>query len=418
MESLSNMHFNLRYLILLIAVSSSMASISQKETEKEITFISTKIDSIDLQREKLLVKLEELKLNKIQDDLSAVGNPICSEEIEIIYHKAMILGYNENHEQAQWVSHIVLPDVEEGNVSRTNNFRKDELVTSRTASKADYWYSGYDRGHLAPSADFRWSKTALSESYFYSNMAPQLPELNREKWAELENAIREYVIENKIQVYVVTGGILNDSLPRMQNKGRENEVSIPGFFYKVILDNYNHRGIGFVMPNGNCNYPIMSYAISIDSVEALTGINFFSKIKDEDLTEQKVDIDIWQLGTKKGNVTPLNPTTLEKGMINSVQAQYNIGTKSTVCGTVVSTKYSEKSGATFLNLDNKFPNQIFSATIWKDNRANFSYIPEVELKDRKVCITGNITNNKGTPTMNISNEKSIKIITEENEGNQ
>ena len=109
-----------------------------------------------------------------------------------------------------------------------NNFRKDELVTSGTASKADYWYSGYDRGHLAPSADFRWSKTALSESYFYSNMAPQLPELNREKWAELENAIREYVIENKIQVYVVTGGILNDSLPRMQNKGRENEVSIPG----------------------------------------------------------------------------------------------------------------------------------------------------------------------------------------------
>ena len=118
----------------------------------------------------------------------------------------MILGYNENHEQAQWVSHIVLPDVEKGNVSRTNNFRKDELVTSGTASKADYWYSGYDRGHLAPSADFRWSKTALSESYFYSNMAPQLPELNREKWAELENAIREYVIENKIQVYVVTGG--------------------------------------------------------------------------------------------------------------------------------------------------------------------------------------------------------------------
>ena len=82
MESLSNMHFNLRYLILLIAASISISSFSQTETEKEITFISTKIDSIDLQRDKLLVQLEELKLNKIQDDLSAVGNPICSEEIE------------------------------------------------------------------------------------------------------------------------------------------------------------------------------------------------------------------------------------------------------------------------------------------------------------------------------------------------
>ena len=418
MESLSNMHFNLRYLILLIAASISISSFSQTETEKEIMFISAKIDSIDLQKGELLDQLEELKLNKIQDDLSAIGNPICSEKIEIIYHNAMILGYNEKHEQAQWVSHIVLPDVEEGNVSRTNNFRKDELVTSGTASKADYWYSGYDRGHLAPSADFRWSKTALSESYFYSNMAPQLPELNREKWAELENAIREYVIENKIQVYAVTGGILNDSLPRMLNKGRENEVSIPAFFYKVILDNYNHRGIGFVMPNGNCNYPIMSYAISIDSVEALTGINFFSKIIDADLTEQKIDIDIWQSGTKKGDLTPLNPTTLKKGMINSVQAKYNIGTKSTVCGTVVSARYSEKSGATFLNLDKKFPNQIFSATIWKDNRANFSYMPEVELKDKKVCITGKIESKNEMPTINISNEKSIKIITEESENNQ
>jgi endonuclease G len=412
MERINNMYFHFRYLILFIAVSSSISSISQTETEKEIKFISTKIDSIDLQRDKLLVQLEELKFNKIQDDLSAVGNPICSEEVEIIYHKAMILGYNENHEQAQWVSHIVLPDVENGNVSRTNNFRKDKLVTSGTASKADYWYSGYDRGHLAPSADFRWSKTALSESFFYSNMAPQLPDLNRKKWAELENAIREYVIENKMQVYVVTGGILHDSLPRMQNKGRENIVSIPSFYYKVILDNSNHRGIGFVMPNGNCNYPIMSYAISIDSAEALTGLNFFSKIKDEDVIEQQIEIDIWQSGTKKGDVTPLNPTTLEKGIINTVQAQYNIGTKSTVCGTVVSTKYSEKSGATFLNLDKKFPNHIFSVTIWKDNRANFSYMPEVELKNRKVCITGKIENKKGTPTMNISTEKSIEIITE------
>lgn len=415
MESVSNMSFSFRYIVLLVASSISLFGYSQTDTEKEIQFISNKIDSIDLQRDTLIVQLEGLKLNKIQDDLSIVGNPISNEDVEVIYHKAMVLGYNENHEQAHWVSHIVLPDVENGNVSRTNNFRKDKLVTTGTASKADYWYSGYDRGHLAPSADFRWSQTALSESYFYSNMAPQLPELNREKWAELENAIREYVIENKTQVYVVTGGILNDSLPRMQNKGRENTVSIPNFFYKVILDNSNHRAIGFVMPNGNCNYPIMSYALSIDSVETLTGINFFSKIENENSTEQKFDIDIWQSGSKKGDVVPLNPTTLEKGMINTVQAQYNIGTKSTVCGTVVSTKYSEKSGATFLNLDKKFPSQIFSVTIWKDNRANFSYMPEIELKDKKVCITGKIENKKGTPTMNVSTEKSIKIITEENE---
>jgi len=159
----------------------------------------------------------------------------------------------------------------------------------------------------------------------------------------------------------------------------------------------------------------MSYAISIDSVEVLTGINFFPKVMEEAFIEKEFDSGSWQAGSKKGDITPINPTTLDKGMINTVQAQYNIGTKSTVCGTVVSTKYSEKSGATFLNLDKKFPNQIFSVSIWKDSRSNFSYMPEVELKDKKVCITGKIENKKGTPTMNISTEKSIKIITDENE---
>jgi len=409
------MKFYFRNILLLIDISLCLTTYSQTETDKEIQIISNKIDSLDSQRSKLFSKLEELKLNKIQNDLQSVGNPISDRKVEVTYHKAMVLGYDEKHEQALWVSHIVLPDVENGNVSRTNNFRKDKLISTGTASKADYWYSGYDRGHLAPSADFRWSKAALSESYFYSNMAPQLPELNRERWAELENSIREYVIENKTQVYVVTGGILNDSLPFMQNEGRQNDVSIPNYFYKVILDKSNQKSIGFIMPNGNCNYPVMSYAISIDSVESLTGINFFSKIKNEEIIEQQLDVKNWQAGSEKGDIIPLNPTTLDKGMINTVQAQYNIGTKSTVCGTVVSTKYSEKSGATFLNLDKKFPNQIFSVTIWKDSRANFSYSPEIELKDKKVCITGKIENKKGAPTMNISSEKSIKIITNENE---
>ena len=82
----------------------------------------------------------------------------------------------------------------------------------------------------------------------------------------------------------------------------------------------------------------------------------------------------------EGEVLPIDPTTLPKGKINTVQAQYYTGSKGCVCGTVVATKYSEKSGATFLNLDKKFPNQIFSVTIWKDSRANFSYLPENELK--------------------------------------
>lgn len=362
-----------------------------------------------------LKRLELLKLKKVQQDLREIGFPKGDYGVQVVQHQAMVLGYDEKHEQARWVMHMVLPAIAEGNTSRTNDFREDLLVTTGTAVKADYWYSGYDRGHLAPSADFRWSPIALSESYFYSNMSPQLPELNREKWAELENLIRDYVLFNKESVYVVTGPILNDSLPKMENKGRKNEVSIPKMYFKVIIDNKGEdkRGIAFLVPNGDCTYPIMSYATSIDVVERLTGLNFFSLLDDSSLGIEESFVDEeWQVGTNDGNVAPINPITLPKGKINTVQAQYNIGTKSCVCGTVVSTKYSEKSGAVFLNLDKKFPNQIFSVTIWKDARTNFSYLPEVELKGKKICLTGRIENKRGTPTLNITNEKKIEVVEE------
>lgn len=372
---------------------------------------------LDAARLTTLSKLEQLKLKKVQKDLIEIGFPKSNHGEQVVQHQAMVLGYDEKHEQARWVMHMVLPDIEQGNTSRTNDFREDSLVATGTAVKADYWYSGYDRGHLAPSADFRWSPIALSESYFYSNMSPQLPELNREKWAELENFIRDYVLDKKEPVYIVTGPVLHDSLPTMQNEDRENEVSIPEMYYKVIIDNTGEekRGIAFIIPNGNCTYPISSYATSIDVVERLTGIDFFSSLsKDEsEKLEQKYDEKNWQVGASDGNVSPINPTTLTKGKINTVQAQYNIGTKSCVCGTVVSTKYSEKSGAVFLNLDKKFPNQIFSVTIWKDARENFSYLPEVELKDKKICLTGKLENKRGTPTINITNEKNIEVLEED-----
>ncbi len=364
-----------------------------------------------------LQKLEQYKLKKIQNDLIKIGFPKSNHGEQVVQHQAMTLGYDEKHEQARWVMHMVLPEIAEGNTSRTNDFREDSLVVTGTAVKADYWYSGYDRGHLAPSAYFRWSPIALSESYYYSNMSPQLPELNREKWAELENFIRDYVLAQKEPVYIVTGPVLNDSLPTMKNEGRENEVSIPEMYYKVIIDNSGEerRGIAFLIPNGNCTYPISSYATSIDVVERLTGINFFSTLSEVESKniEKQFNQKDWQVGGSKGNVSPINPTTLPKGKINTVQAQYNIGTKSCVCGTVVSTKYSEKSGAVFLNLDKKFPNQIFSVTIWKDARANFSYLPENELKDKKICLTGRLENKRGTPTINITNEKNIEVIEDE-----
>lgn len=401
----------MRILLLLGAlVLLSFGAIAQPDLDGEIRQIEDQLEVLATSHQKLESDLEALKLARVHKDILAMGIPAIADSEEVIHHKAMSLCYSEAHEQAKWVVHIVTPEIINGNVSRTNDFRVDPQVKSGTAVKKDYWDSGYDRGHLAPSADFRWSQTALSESYFYSNMSPQRPELNRQSWAKLENTVRDYVVEYKEQVMVVTGGVLTDDLEKLG----ENEVSIPTMYYKVLLDyeGDDKKGIAFLMPNTLSQYPLFSYAVSIDSVEALTGIDFFPALSPEEqrTIEATMDIKAWQTADKQAEVLPLNPTELSKGKFNTVQAKYHTGSKATVCGTVVSTKLTSKASATFINLDKKFPDQIFTVTIWDDARRNFSYEPHIYLVDKQVCFTGYIKDNKGTPTMSIVNEKEVEIL--------
>ncbi len=398
----------------LLGLSTYTVSYSQNDITKRIEEVEAFQNRINHQLDSSRLVLEGLKLNYISSKIDALGHPKGKENLPIIKHSAMHLAYDEKHEQPRWVMHMVIPDIIQGNVSRTNDFREDSLVKTGTAVTADYWYSGYDRGHMAPSADFRWSPIALSQSYLYSNISPQKPEFNREKWAELENVVRDYVIANKREIYVVTGSLLHDSLPKMQNTGKVNEVSIPKLIYKIILDLTpgQEYAIGFMIPNGNCSYPVISYAVSIDDIEKQTGLDFFATLPDALETQLEMNTNATNMKTRgaENDVEPILPTSLPKGKINTVQAKYNEGTVSCVCGTVVSTKYSEKSGSTFLNLDKKFPNAIFSVSIWEKDRTNFSYQPEEELYLKKVCITGTVELKNGIPTMSIKNEKAIEIL--------
>jgi len=387
------------------------------EAEKSLALLKKRQDS-------LLNGIEDLKLQKIREDLAKTGLPKLNPGEEVVYHSAYALVYAEPFEQAKWVAHVVIPDVIQGNEGRSNDFRPDDKIKTGSAVEADYFLRiykpdstfaydafGYDRGHLAPSADFRYSKKALSESYLYSNMSPQVAELNRGRWAELEDAIRQYVTRNKIQVYVVSGGILKPGLPKIERG--VNKVSIPEYYFKVAMDPENQRAIGFVMPNKACEYPVMHYACSIDSIEAITGIDFFPALADdtEGLLESRFDISKWVGERELGDVLPMRADSLPRNSFNTVQAKNYMGKNEDirVCGTVVSTKLSSK-GNIFLNLDKKFPNQIFSITIFKDNAGNFSYQPNIFLEGKTICVTGKVTNFNGTPTVNISNESSIEIL--------
>ena len=395
-----------------------------QNTEGLIKNAEQELQNIKAQEEKIVSKIEELKFKKIHEDLDKIGLPRLMAGDEVVYHSAYALVYAEPYEQAKWVAHIILPDVVEGNEGRSNDFRPDLSIKTGSAADADYFKKtvqpngspkyegyGYDRGHLAPSADFRYSKKALSESYYYSNMSPQVAQLNRGRWAQMEDLIRQYVVRNKTQLYVVTGGVLKPGLKKIEQG--TNKVSIPEQYFKVVLDLVHQQAIAFMMPNEGCKQSVMHYACTIDSVESITGIDFFPNIpqSQQDMLEGNYDIEKWTAETVEGNVAPLRADSLPRNTFNTEQAQAYTGKDQEVkiCGTVVSTKLSSK-GNIFLNLDKKFPNQSFTVTIFKNDVANFSYTPASYLSGKVICVTGKVTNFNGVPNMNIESEKAIEVL--------
>lgn len=398
----------------------SLTGIPAQQLDQDLEQLESRIEQLDQHRRTLLDQVEDLKLRRIRRDLQAVGLPSAT----FIEHSALALEYAEAHEQARWVAHVILPDIITGTESRSNDFRVDPLIATGTAVEADYFLKfpqpdstyeydgfGYDRGHLAPSADFRWSARALSESYYYSNMSPQLAAFNREGWAELEGLLRGYLYEHPAtQLYVVTGPVLRDNLPKIERG--VNGVSIPDTFFKVALDLASGKAIGFLLPNAALTYPLAHYAVSVDEVERVTGLDFFNRIADEAAIEGTLDKTHWLPDLARGDVEPLYPPDLPGGHFNTVQAKRYVGENReiTVCGTVVGTRYS-RAGNLWLNLDQQFPNQIFSIFIRKRDLANFSYDPQARFEGQVIAVKGRVEDFSGTPTLNLAREEAIRLFT-------
>ena len=218
-------------------------------------------------------------------------SPIEGEQI--IRHTGYTLSYNEEHELPSYVAYELTRAEVLGGGEREDSFKEDKAVRTGSAERSDYRGSGYDRGHMAPAADFKWSAEAMSDTFFLSNMAPQDPSFNRGIWADLEAVVRTMAYENG-SVYVVTGPVLTDGPYETIGK---NEVSVPRRFYKVVLD-YTEpeiKAIGFVLPNEGSDRSLQSYAVSVDEVEEITGLDFYPRLPDEEegRIEAECDPSLW-----------------------------------------------------------------------------------------------------------------------------
>lgn len=210
----------------------------------------------------------------------------------IIHHSFYTLNYNEKFEQASWVAYKLTSGMLTNAAKRKENFRADPMVSSGSATPADYTKSGYDKGHLCPAADMSFSATAMSETFFMSNMSPQKPQFNRGIWKTLEEKIRDWALTNN-ELYITTGPVF---LNNTSSIGK-NKVAVPQYYYKVILD-YKQpdiKGIGFILKNEGSDKNISEFAVTIDSVEKLTGIDFYTALPDveENIIERQANYKNW-----------------------------------------------------------------------------------------------------------------------------
>lgn len=219
----------------------------------------------------------------------------------VVQHKYYTLSYNERHEQAEWVAYVLTRErLQMEWQDRPDLFEADPKVRSGSATLSAYRGSGYDRGHLVPAADMAFNTTAITETFYLSNISPQARDFNKGIWKELEELSRDWAVKFK-KLYVVTGPILKDG-----GKGTigTNEVTIPSAFYKVLLDlsSPDQKAIAFIVPNEVSYDPLFKYAVSIDEVEKQTGINFFPRLITRDLEpelESKFNRDFWPFSKKK-----------------------------------------------------------------------------------------------------------------------
>lgn len=221
---------------------------------------------------------------------------------EIIEHEGFVLSYDEEWEQAEWTAHILTKEnLEKDWHDRSNNFRIDPAVSTGSATDDDYRGSGYDRGHLVPAADLAWNARWSDESFYMSNISPQARQFNQGVWRELEETTRDWAKKFN-RLYVITGPVLTQDPKGII--GRQNRVAIPNAYFKVLLnlDDPVPKGIGFILPNQVSFDPLYEYAVSIDEVEDVTGLDFFPDLMPKDLEnelEATGNIDLWPFSRSK-----------------------------------------------------------------------------------------------------------------------
>jgi len=214
---------------------------------------------------------------------------------QVIEHIGYTVSYNPNWLVPNWVAYELTAAETGGEQERSNHFKPDPLVEGDPVVTSDYSKSGFDRGHMAPAADMKWSEQAMRESFYMTNICPQLHNLNAGDWKDLEEMARSWA-QQYGNIYIACGPIVEADYPTI---GKAHTIAVPAAFYKVFLRQTKEgwTSIGFIMPNQAGNRPLMTYMLTVDEVEAQIGLDFFYNLPDsiEAQVESDYNISDWTL---------------------------------------------------------------------------------------------------------------------------
>ncbi len=210
----------------------------------------------------------------------------------IVAHAYYTLSYAEPHEQAEWVAYELSEKHLSKNDMKRPYFVEDRDVKSKSADWRNYKKSGYDRGHLCPAGDRKFTYDAYHETFLTSNISPQNHSFNAGVWNSLEQKVRFWA-DKYNGVYVITGGVLKSGLKTIGDE----RVSVPEEFYKIVVDasDGNYKAIAFIIPNKPTNKSFYDYVTTIDAIEKKTGIDFFPNLSEaiEIQIESRIDLKAW-----------------------------------------------------------------------------------------------------------------------------
>ncbi len=194
------------------------------------------------------------------------------------------ISFNKDNGTPNYVAWELLDEETRGEKGRSNNFWSDSDIEG-CPSTSDYTRSGYDRGHMCPSGEQKWSEEAMNDCFVMANICPQVHDLNNGAWKTLETKERQWAARDSA-LMIVAGPIYEKTDKKRIGKAG---VRVPSAFFKVLLAPYADEpgGIAFVYSNMKAPGNMNEYAMSIDQLEKILGYDFFPALPDE--IENKVE---------------------------------------------------------------------------------------------------------------------------------